>query len=101
MSINRHHSGWQAGSKPIRQGKMAAILQAAMKGPPMKIRCNSTLISALLLSLWLAMMIPGNLKSALTWKEHYFVFGHASVPNYVMPTAVANLGIVMIGLIVL
>jgi hypothetical protein len=67
----------------------------------MKIRYNTTSISALFLSLWLAMMIPGNLKSALTWKERYLAFGCVKIANFVMPMGVANLGIVMIGLIVL
>jgi hypothetical protein len=67
----------------------------------MKIRCTTTSISTLFLSLWLAMMIPANLGYVLTWKERYFVYGHASVWNYLIPIGIANLGIVMIGLIVL
>lgn len=60
-----------------------------------------TLISAFFLSLWLAMMIPKNLGYASTWKERYCVFGHALVQNNLMPLGFANLGIVVIGLIVL
>lgn len=67
----------------------------------MKIRCTTTSISTLFLSLWLAMMIPGNLKNALTWKERYFTFGGMKTANFMMPMGVAHLGIVMIGLIVL
>jgi len=67
----------------------------------MRIRCNTTSISTVFLSLWLAMMIPGNLTSALTWKELYFTFGGVKIANFMMPMGVANLGIVMIGLIVL
>lgn len=67
----------------------------------MKARCNITLISALLLSLCLATMVPANLGYAMTWKERYFVFGHELVQNYLMPRGFANLGIVMIGWIVL
>jgi hypothetical protein len=80
---------------------MAAILPTAIGDSPMKVRCNSTLISVMLLSLWLAMMIPANLEYASTWKERYFVSGHALLPNNLMPLGFANLGIVMIGLIVL
>ena len=67
----------------------------------MKARCTTTLISTLFLSLWLAMMIPANLEYASTWRERFFVSGHALVQNYLMPIGFANLGIVMIGLIVL
>jgi hypothetical protein len=66
-----------------------------------KIRCTTTSISTLFLSLWLAMMIPANLEYVSIWKERFFVFGHALVPNNLMPLGFANLGIVMIGLIVL
>ena len=67
----------------------------------MKYRCTTTSISTVFLSLWLAMMIPANLGYASTWKERYFVFGHALAQNFLMPLGFANLGIVIIGLIVL
>jgi hypothetical protein len=46
-------------------------------------------------------MIPLNLGYASTWRQRYFVSGHALAPNNLMPLGFANLGIVMIGLIVL
>jgi hypothetical protein len=67
----------------------------------MKVRCNSTLISALLLSLCLAMMIPANLRNVSTWKEVYFEWPGVRIQNFLMPFGFAYLGIVMIGLIVL
>jgi F0F1-type ATP synthase membrane subunit a len=39
----------------------------------MKIRCNTTLISALLLSLCLAKFIPVGVEFASTWRKAYFV----------------------------
>jgi hypothetical protein len=53
--------------------------------------CNTTSISALLLSLCLITVVPESLKSALTWREPYTV----------MPLGLYSLGFVMIGLIVL
>jgi cytochrome bd-type quinol oxidase subunit 2 len=67
----------------------------------MKIRCNTTLISALILSLCLVTIIPGALKNASTWKELYFNWPGGKIQNFWMQFGFIYLGIVMIGLIVL
>jgi hypothetical protein len=68
----------------------------------MKVRCNSILISALLLSLCLATLIPAALRNALTWKQLYLEMGPGvQVENFVMPFGFVYLGIVTIGFTVL
>ncbi len=67
----------------------------------MKVRCNTTLISALLLSLCLVSFIPAALRNALTWKQLYFEWPGVRIQNYLMPFGFVYLGIVTIGLIVL
>jgi hypothetical protein len=69
----------------------------------MKVRCNSALISALLLSLCLVTCIPEALRKALTWKQLLFEWPecHLGMPNFLMPLGCAHIGIVTIGLIVL
>jgi hypothetical protein len=67
----------------------------------MKVRFNSTSISALLLSLCLVTLIPAALRNALTWNQLYLEWPGVRIQNYLMPFGVAYLGIVMIGLIVL
>jgi hypothetical protein len=69
----------------------------------MKVRYNSTLISALLLSLCLVTYIPESLRNVLTWNQLYFNWPrcHLSLENVLMPLGFAYLGIVAIGLIVL
>jgi len=68
----------------------------------MKIRCNATLILALLMSLCLVTFIPAGLRNASTWKEFEFKYpGAMRLQNYLMPLGFLSLGLVMIGLIVL
>jgi hypothetical protein len=67
----------------------------------MKSHCNSTSISALLLSLCLVTIVPGALRNASTWKELYLDWPGVKIQNFLMPFGFVSLGIVMIGLIVL
>ena len=69
----------------------------------MKVRCSTTSISALVLSLCLATSIPAALRNVLTWKQIYFKWPdcHLSLENFLMPFGFAYFGIVAIGLIVL
>jgi hypothetical protein len=72
----------------------------------MKLRCNTTLISALLISLCLVISTPTSLELASTWKvvlyqctleqEHHFL-----EENRMMPVGLYSLGFEIIGLIVL
>jgi hypothetical protein len=48
----------------------------------MKVRCDSTLISALLLSLCLVTSIPAGLRNASTWKELYFEWPGVKIQNF-------------------
>jgi hypothetical protein len=68
----------------------------------MRIRCNTTLISALLMSLCLMFFIPASLQFASTWKTLYFdaAPGYRE-PNLLMPLGFCALGFEVIGLIVL
>lgn len=67
----------------------------------MKIRYSTTVISALLLSLCLAALIPAGLENASTWRELYFQVPGLRIQNDRMPIGFFSLGFVMIGLIVL
>ncbi len=67
----------------------------------MKFRCSTTSISALLLSLCLAMMIPAGLRNVSTWRDLYFERPGVKIQNFLMPLGFVYLGIVTIGLIVL
>jgi len=67
----------------------------------MKIRCSTTFISTLLISLCLASFISGSLKFASTWKELYFERASFKEQNLLMPLGFYSLGLEMIGLIVL
>lgn len=68
----------------------------------LKVRCTSTLVSALLLSLCLSALIPAALRNILTWKQPYLDMGSGvRVENFLMPFGFFHLGIVIIGLIVL
>ena len=67
----------------------------------MKIRCNMTVVSAVLLSLCLLLPIPGNLRLASTWREHYLVIGNHRPQNFMAPLGFCALGIQIIGMIVL
>jgi len=68
----------------------------------MKVHCNSTLISALLLSLCLVTFIPEGLEDASTWKMPVIKLPcNGGIENYLMPLGFITLGIVVIGLIVL
>jgi hypothetical protein len=68
----------------------------------MKGRCTSTLISALLLSLCLAALIPAALRNVLTWKQLYLEMGPGvRVENFLMPFGFLHLGIAIIGLIII
>jgi hypothetical protein len=67
----------------------------------MKVRCSSTFVSTLLLSLCLATFIPAALRNALTWRELYLDGPDMKVQNYLMPFGCVYLGIVTIGLITL
>jgi hypothetical protein len=66
----------------------------------MRIRCNTTLISTLLMSLSLIGLIPGSLRFASTWRELYFSPG-LHIENDRMIIGFYALGLVLIGLIVL
>src|ERR1035437_10664040 len=72
----------------------------------MRIRCNATLISALLMSLCLMAFIPGSLRFASTWEVRsyqctYEQALHFQEQNLLMPLGFYSLGLEMIGLIVL
>ncbi len=68
----------------------------------MKIRCNTTLISALLLSLGLVALIPGSLRFASTWRDLYlYGIPGMGTPNLLMILGFHSLGLEIIGLIVL
>lgn len=67
----------------------------------MKVRCNATFISALLLSLCLVTSIPAALRNASTWNELYLEWPGVRIYNFLMVLGFAYLGIATIGLIVL
>jgi hypothetical protein len=68
----------------------------------MKISCNATLTSAVLLSLCLVTMIPAGLRNASTWRDFkLFAPGLQQIQNYLVFFGFFILGFVMIGLIVL
>ncbi len=67
----------------------------------MKTRFNSTLISALVVSVCLITFIPGSLRFASTWRELYFETPSFKENNLLMPLRFCSLGIELIGLIVL
>jgi hypothetical protein len=67
----------------------------------MKIRYNSVLISAVLLSLCLVTTIPTSLRNVSTWNQLYLEWPHLKIQNYFATFGFAFLGIAMIGLIVL
>jgi hypothetical protein len=68
----------------------------------MKVRCSTTLISALVLSLCLVTIIPAALSKASTWNELSIKLPCAgAIWNFETPLGFAYLGIVVIGLIVL
>jgi hypothetical protein len=68
----------------------------------MRIRCNTTLISALLMSLCLIFFIPTSLQFASTWNTLYFYEAPGfQEPNLLMPLGFCSLGFEVIGLIVL
>jgi len=67
----------------------------------MKFRCNVTVVSAVSLSLCLLLPLPGNLRLASTWREHYLIVGNYRPQNFMAPLGFCELGIQIIGLIVL
>jgi hypothetical protein len=67
----------------------------------MKIRCNMTVVSTVVLSLCLMLPIPGNFRLASTWREHYLVIGNQRPQNFMAPLGLCALGIQIIGMIVL
>ena len=67
----------------------------------MKVRCSTTSISALVLSLCLVTMIPAALNHASTWNELSIRVPYGGIWNFLAPLGFAYLGIVAIGLIVL
>jgi len=68
----------------------------------MKVRFTGTLVSALLLSLCLAALIPAALRNVLTWKQLHLEMGPSvRVDNFLIPFGFLHLGIAMVGLIVL
>lgn len=67
----------------------------------MKSRCNTTLVSTLLMSLCLMALIPGSLRFASTWRELYFEAAGYREQNLLMPLGFYSLGLEMIGLIAL
>ena len=68
----------------------------------MKIRCTTTSISTLFLSLCLVLMIPGGLRNASTWRDFNFLApGLQQMQNYFVLLGFFTLGFAMIGLIVL
>lgn len=67
----------------------------------MKVRCSTTSISALLLSLCLVMSIPEARSNASTWRELTLKLPSGAIWNFLAPLGFADLGIVAIGLIVL
>jgi glucan phosphoethanolaminetransferase (alkaline phosphatase superfamily) len=60
-----------------------------------------TVVSAVLLSLCLLLPTLGNLRLASTWREHYLVIGHYRPQNFTAPFGFCELGIQIIGMIVL
>lgn len=68
----------------------------------MKVRCSTTSISALLLSLCLLISIPAALSTTSTWNEPSITLPcSGAMWNFKTPLGFAYLGIVAIGLIVL
>jgi len=67
----------------------------------MRIRFNYTLISAIVLSFFLTMYIPGGLKYASTWRELYFQTPGYKEQNLLMPLGIHWLGFALTGLVVL
>jgi hypothetical protein len=67
----------------------------------LKTRYNTTLISALVVSVCLIAFVPGSLRFALTWRELYFEVSGFKEQNLLMPLGFCSLGLEMIGLIVL
>ncbi|MGD1106565.1 MAG: biopolymer transporter ExbD [Terracidiphilus sp.] len=67
----------------------------------MNVRCSTTSISALVLSLCLVTSIPVALSNASTWNELTIKLPFGSMWNFLAPLGFAYLGIVAIGLIVL
>jgi hypothetical protein len=68
----------------------------------MKIRCTTTSISALLLSLCLVTFIPDGFRGASTWNMPFLKMPPSgSIVNYFIPLGFMSLGLVAIGLIVL
>jgi biopolymer transport protein ExbD len=67
----------------------------------MKVRCGTTSISALVLSLCLVASIPAALSNASTWNESSIKLPYGAMWNFLAPLGFAYLGIVAIGLIVL
>jgi hypothetical protein len=66
-----------------------------------KVRCSTTSISALVLSLCLLTIIPEALGNASTWNELSIRLPFGGMWNFLAPLGFAYLGIVAIGLIVL
>jgi hypothetical protein len=67
----------------------------------MRIHYNATLISAIVLSLFLMAYIPESLKFASTWRELYFQMPGLREQNLLMPLGLHVFGFATIGLIVL
>jgi len=67
----------------------------------MNSRCNTTLISTLLMSLSLVGLMPGSLRFVLTWVELNVIETQRSVENLTMWVGAYSLGLDIIGLIVL
>jgi biopolymer transport protein ExbD len=67
----------------------------------MNVRCSTTPISALVLSLCLVASIPAALSNTSTWNELTIKLPYGAMWNFLAPLGFAYLGIVAIGLIVL
>jgi biopolymer transport protein ExbD len=67
----------------------------------MNVRCSTTSISALVLSLGLVTSIPAALSNASTWNNLTVNLPYGAMWNFLAPLGFAYLGIVTIGLIVL
>lgn len=67
----------------------------------MKIRCDTTLISAVILSICLVTQIPAAVRNVSTWQRIFLEWPGVSVQNFMAPFGFVSIGFVIIGLIVL
>jgi hypothetical protein len=73
-----------------------------IRGIAVKVRVDSVLISSVLLTISLAVWVPGNLRCAGTWREELLrETSRLWVRNYLTPIGFASLAVVLVGLIVI